>query len=391
MIRIEKKIDIEPSFDLTLIAPPERLLFFDIETTGLKAGRSSLYLIGTVDFFDGEWRLCQFFAENPAEETKLLAAFSGIVSEKKKGQKHVILVTFNGDTFDIPYLKEIGRQYGIPSIFNDTVSLDLLKELRPFRKLTGLPNLKFKTVEKLFGINREDIYSGGELIYVYEEYLRLSGIIKGGCEDNELNEALRKKCLECLLLHNAEDIADMPACMGIFSYKMLKEGDFELIKAEVIPDPVTGGDVLDASFLLKAPLPKEVYYEDENYVLSISENGTRRMELAVGIRKDEMKYFFQDYKNYYYLPFEDYAIHRSLGEFVDRKNRRRATAQNCYTKKEGSFIPEPEPVFTPVFYRSYKGMRYAELSEEVLSDASGLKEYVLSVLDMSISLGYNEL
>ncbi|MCQ2401201.1 MAG: ribonuclease H-like domain-containing protein [Lachnospiraceae bacterium] len=389
MIKVNRKIDIEPGFDMGLIAPPERLIFFDIETTGLKAGQSSLYLIGTVDFHEGLWWLSQFFAEDPSEEPALLSAFSDIISEKKKGQDHVILVSFNGDTFDIPYIREVERQYGKPSSFRDTVSLDLLKEIRPFKKLTGLPNLRLKTVEKLFGVMREDVYSGGELIYVYEEYLRLSHILKGGCEDTELNEALRNKCLDCLLLHNAEDIADMPLCMGILSYRLLKDGEFTLRKAEVTKDPVSGGEIYDAVFSLKAPLPKGVYYEDENFVLSVSEDGSSLMEVTARLVNTEMRYYFQDFKNYYYLPFEDYAIHKSVGEFVDRKNRRQATAQTCYTKKEGLFIPEPEPVFTPVFYRTYKGMKYAEFCEEMLKDTGKIKEYVLSVLDMSINAGYN--
>lgn len=390
MIRVQKKLDIEPAFDISLAAPAERLLFFDIETTGLKAGRSSLYLIGTVDFDGVNWRLRQFFAESPAEETALLKSFSEIIAEKMEGQDHAILVSYNGDTFDIPYIKELERQYGLPSVFRKTVSLDLLKEIRPFKKLTGLPNLKLKTVEKLFGVNREDVYSGGELIYVYEEYLRLSNIIKGGCEDNHLNEALRDNCLQCLLLHNAEDIADLPACMGILSYKLLKDGEFSLEKAELADDPVTGDKIFDAVFRLRSPLPKGIYFETEDYVLSVSEGGTDLMEVTARLSETEMRYYYQDYRNYYYLPFEDCAVHKSVGEFVDRKNRRQATAQTCYTKKKGLFIPEPAPVFTPVFYRTYKGMKYAEFSSEMLADSEKISEYVLSVLDMSINLGYNQ-
>lgn len=389
MIHAERKLDIEPVFDLSLAAPIDRLLFFDIETTGLKAAKSSLYLIGTADFHDGGWYLNQFFAEDPSEEMSLIESFSRMISEKKKGQDHLILVSFNGDGFDIPYLREVERQYGRPSLFRDTVSLDLYREIKPFKKLTGLRNLKLKTVEKLFGIEREDIYSGGELIYVYEEYLRLSRILKGGCEDTEMNEALRRKCLSCLLLHNAEDIADMPACMGIFSYKLLKEGDFVIEKASVEDDPVTGGKIYDAVFSLRAPLPKGFYYEDESFVLSVSEGGSELMEITVRLFSGELKYYYQDFKNYYYLPFEDYAIHKSVGEFVDRKQRRKATAQTCYTKKEGIFLPEPDPVFTPVFYRTRKGTRYAELSDTMLSDHDKIREYVLSVLDMSINAGYN--
>ena len=31
-----------------------------------------------------------------------------------------------------------------------------------------------------------------------------------------------------------------------------------------------------------------------------------------------LKYYYPDYKNYYYLPLEDEAVHKSVGVYVDR-------------------------------------------------------------------------
>lgn len=42
-----------------------------------------------------------------------------------------------------------------------------------------------------------------------------------------------------------------------------------------------------------------------------------------------MRHFYSDYKNYYYLPKEDMAIHKSVAAYVDheyRENARRTTA-----------------------------------------------------------------
>lgn len=54
-----------------------------------------------------------------------------------------------------------------------------------------------------------------------------------------------------------------------------------------------------------------------------------------------LKYFFQDYKNYYYLPAEDQAIHKSVAAYMDKKNRWPAKASTCYIKKSGNFLPSP--------------------------------------------------
>ena len=85
------------------------------------------------------------------------------------------------------------------------------------------------------------------------------------------------------------------------------------------------------------------------------------MNLAVTLYDGELKYFFVDYKNYYYLPAEDCAIHKSVGTYVDRSARKQATARTCYQKKKGCFVPQPSPVFTPLFYHEYKGQAYGEL------------------------------
>ena len=63
----------------------------------------------------------------------------------------------------------------------------------------------------------------------------------------------------------------------------------------------------------------------------------------------ELKTFFKDYKDYYYLPAEDTAIHKSVGEFVDKKARVQATARTAYIKKTGSFLPvydDSDAIFT---------------------------------------------
>ena len=38
---------------------------------------------------------------------------------------------------------------------------------------------------------------------------------------------------------------------------------------------------------------------------------------------DSLKYFYTDYKNYYYLPKEDMAIHKSVAAYVDRDHKKK--------------------------------------------------------------------
>ena len=89
------------------------------------------------------------------------------------------LCHFNGRTFDIPYILNKCDKYHItPSshcqdILSDTTqtrSFDMLLQLRPLKKLFGLAHGAQKDWEQFIGIDREDIYSGGDLIQVYSSY-----------------------------------------------------------------------------------------------------------------------------------------------------------------------------------------------------------------------------
>ena len=91
------------------------------------------------------------------------------------------------------------------------------------------------------------------------------------------------------------------------------------------------------------------------------------LRLSIPLFRGELKYFYPNYRDYYYLIYEDTAIHKSVGEYVDRSARKKATAATCYTKKEGLFLPLPdsscgEPLFRPD-YRSRTF--YMEIPEEL--------------------------
>ncbi len=380
MIRRRERLEKEPDFDFDIIAPKERIVFFDIETTGLSTKNAALYLIGLVSYEDGAWTLTQFFAENMFEEADLLAAFFDMLNTKKKLGR-LFLFSYNGDGFDIPFIKNCIRQYRLNYDFSGIVSVDLIKLIRPYKKLLGLSDCKLKTVEKLCGIFREDKYNGGELIYVYEEYLRLAAVSEDSCEYTDMNLKLKDKLLYTLLLHNAEDIADMPFIMGILGYEALMKGAFS----------ITGSGISDGCWDIRArleiALPEGIYAEGSGITVSIGEEDKHLLNIAVQLFNGELKYFFADYKNYYYLPAEDYAIHKSVGEYVDRKARKQATARTCYQKSSGVFVPQYEPVIAPVFYTDYKAQPfYGELTEYIEKNDGNIdiditKRYIMSVIE----------
>ena len=65
------------------------------------------------------------------------------------------------------------------------------------------------------------------------------------------------------------------------------------------------------------------------------------MFIRIPVFLGELKHYYEDYENYFYLPEEDWAIHKSVGCFVEKSHRKKATAKTCYIKKEGVFLPLP--------------------------------------------------
>ncbi len=360
MIRISKALSLTTDFDFGIIGTSaEDVLFFDIETTGLSAYKSNLYLIGYLTFERGEWTLTQLFAESMEDEVPMLKAFCETLQHKKR------LISFNGEGFDIPFLTTMIRQYGLSLSLDGIESLDIFKQLRPAKGLLSLPNYKLKTCEKFLGIDREDIYSGGELIYVYFEYLKTRDPEK----------------LKLLLLHNAEDLANLPAVLSILNYSYLASSPSYIKHQETVHLDSSqlgpGGEtVLSLVYSMDLSVPKSVSYERERFTLNVTGN---EVNLCVTLFDGELKLFYPDYKNYYYLPMEDQAIHKSVGEFVDPKFRKRATAKTCYTRRSGLFLPELSPVFAPVFYKDYKGkVLYAEYAPALFNDQIKAQAYLRS-------------
>ena len=339
---------------LPLSCPKEKLLFFDIETTGLSAKNSMVYLIGCICQEEEGWKLTQYFCDDPGDEPELLNTFFSLLSS------YSVLVHYNGDSFDIPFLKEKARQLSVPQPFDTVKSLDLYKKIRPFKHLLGLSSLKQIAVENLFHIRRADKKSGKELIAIYRNYVLFPS----------------KDQLELLLLHNHDDLTGLLGICKFFSFSELFSGNFTIDKASILQDgPNTK---LSVSFTCALPFEDAYTYIHEGYSLSVAKDSCT---LSIPIFEGELLYFYKDFKNYYYLPKEDTAIHKSVGAYIEPEFRKKATAATCYTKKQGNFLFQPKELFTPCFRKDYTSKELFFLCDDTfLNNSVALQKYVLAVL-----------
>lgn len=91
--------------------------------------------------------------------------------------------------------------------------------------------------------------------------------------------------------------------------------------------------------------------------------------------------FYSDYTNYYYLPFEDRAIHKSVAFYVDKDFRTKAKAANCYSKKTGMFLPQKSEVISPYFKIDYSDKKmYFELDDTFCNSYDSQYSYMMHVI-----------
>ena len=96
-----------------------------------------------------------------------------------------------------------------------------------------------------------------------------------------------------------------------------------------------------------------------------------------------LKYFFDNYKDYYYLPAEDVAILKEVAASVDKAHRKNATASTCYTKKDSIFLPQYQIIAEPAFYKQRKDkISYFELTDAFIDSNQILRQYIDHVLNL---------
>ena len=141
----------------------ERALFLDLETCGLSS--SPAFLAGTMHWNGEDFVLRQYFARHYGEEAALLAA----VAEQSRGFD--VLVTFNGKSYDAPYLAARALAHGVPLAL-PRHHLDLLHHARR-RWRIELPDCRLTTLElRVCRRRRAGDVPSDQIPGLYHDYVR---------------------------------------------------------------------------------------------------------------------------------------------------------------------------------------------------------------------------
>ncbi len=143
---------------------PEDFVFLDIETLGLFSRPVILFGIGTIE--NNGLSVHQYLLRDIDEEQSALAATLDHLSGDCPA-----LITFNGKSFDVPYLSDRLAYYGL-SPLEGIPHFDVLHFSRR-RWKDRLPSLRLTALEtEILGICREDDIPGQMVPEFYETYLR---------------------------------------------------------------------------------------------------------------------------------------------------------------------------------------------------------------------------
>lgn len=348
------------AYPVEKFAATDKVLFFDIETTGFLGASSNIYLIGCAYYSESNWCIKQFFANGEGEEEQLLKAFFDFAED------YSFLIHYNGNTFDLPFIDSKAQKYGIDNPLKSKGGLDIYQRIKVYKNLLKLPDCKLKTIQAFLGTEREDEFSGGELISVYSDYL--------ASHDYNL--------FHTLMLHNSDDIKGMLETLPILGY-------YDLFNEKLTATKVSSNYYTDSNDVPRKELLINVTFESALpvpisfmgcgcYFKGNSTQGT----LIVPIYEEELKYFYANYKDYYYLPVEDTALHKSIASFVDKDFRTKATPSNCYTRKLSLYLPQWTYLVEPFFKREYNSKDlFFELTDEIKHNRELFSAYASHILN----------
>ncbi len=300
--------------------PKKRACYIDIETTGFNRKKDMIYLIGLLYEDNHQLNITQYLCQKPEDEYELLYKLNTFLKDFD------YLVHFNGDSFDLPFIKERMGLYRIEEGLSALESYDFYRKVKPLKRIIQTDNFKLKTMEAICGYNRIDPFTGGELIALYNEYLH--GDL--GLEPS-------------FIIHNEEDMIGLYylnrllPLIDISQANLENHFDFRGSSLNILQDMDPG------SWEFHIPLSTSAspYTFNVSDGIVYSELSDLGFYIRSSLSKGEKKLYFDDYKNYYYLPEEDTAIHSSVASFMSSKYRKKATPATAYIKKEDIFVKVP--------------------------------------------------
>lgn len=329
-------------------------MIINIKTTGFSTNYSSIYMIGILyyDSHISSYVIEQWFREKDNDSYEMLYEFN------KKLLVFPNLIHYNGHLFDMTFINTHMSIYNIKC--NLYSEIDLFSLIRPIKKILSLSNLKLTTVSDFFNKSLSNDNTISDLTKIYTQYMN----------DKDIS------LVYLLFAHHKKDLSNI-----LTLFKNIPLFTFiSNIKSMSIPISLTSSQIkadeyhctfnieYDGSFILKNNL----------FMLKLK-NSVANMQIQ--IKHQKLKFFFPHINEYYYLPSEGYAVHKSIGRYISKDDRIPANKTNCYKEKEDYFLPIPKHIILPFhFYKTSYSDEIVYISIEELIKNDGFSLYIKKLI-----------
>jgi len=244
---------------------PARIVFFDTETTGLAGGTGTVPFMYGFGYFAGDFfRSTVFILTDLAREADFLARIDGFLEERRFSA----VVTFNGNTFDMPLVEARYILQRRRSPLHRLPHLDFLTPARMIWKHTFESRRLGYLAEMLLDISRSEDIDGSQIPSLYFEFLRTRrmAMLASVIEHNAL-DLLSLAGLLLLAVFYTRDISwtsDVGEILGL-SRVFERMGDWErteeclrIVSESATREPVRTDAVKRLGRLLKS---RKLYHE----------------------------------------------------------------------------------------------------------------------------------
>lgn len=320
----------------------KNIMVFDIDTTSFEAANGCVFLIGTLTYEDNTLISRHYFSESISEETEIIEKFLDIACD------YNVLLSFKGESFDIAFIGkriyELKKQNSqdrdlcdkLSFLYNKlqnirSCSYDVFNEIHAIKPYMDFTSTKLDALRAKFGQKITERVSGENISKFYVEHIaanKLKSLLEiTGKPENvgfipdydpkpiedelaHIDPDAGDRFLENILARNRENMEAVLYIMRLSHLFVMRQGHFNIC---LETDPISL-HIQECDFSIDIPLE---------------------------ICELDLKIFYANFKDYYYFPAEDMAVHKSVAEFADAASKKKATSKTAYRKVSGSFVRIP--------------------------------------------------
>lgn len=242
-------------------------------------------------------------AEKESDEYDILLALPELLADTDE------IITFNGNAFDIPFLRRKLNAYDLPDAFADMKTRDLMLDYRVVAQVLALPSKKLADFAEYIASHPGN------------RTFKNASVFQDDTRQTERRSRnLPEKAQETIL--PPDDAQRTLEILGFDAFCELLHGVFTFRTASL------SGGLFVMELTTPHPAPCRISLHDAPFHLVFEEN---KVLLSSRMENGCIRFYHSDVKNYYYLPAEGFAVHKSVGTFVDPSHRQKAVRENCFT------------------------------------------------------------